>query len=200
MEQMSEVRVVAQGFLQGNCSSANDGVCFFGAIPFASPPLGALRWRAPPPPQPWAGVRPAAALGPMCLQPDLASRETFTGEEDCLFLNVWSPPACAVSTGAGGAGAGGAWPDGGIGPGGGGGSAGECAVMVWVHGGGYTSGWGGNYDGRRDAALASDVIFVTINYRLGALGCADWSRRSAGCTSPARATIPHACGVHAKGP
>ena len=143
--QCSPVARVAQGLLRGNCSLAEGGVCFFGAVPFAAPPLGALRFRAPQPPLPWAGERDAARLGPQCLQLTDPSSPPV-GNESCLFLNVWTPAACAAGGG--------------------------CATMLWVHGGGYAIGSGINYDGAKDAALAKDVVVVTINYRLHALGFA----------------------------
>eukprot|EP00966_Prymnesium_polylepis_P290926 6718625-Prymnesium_polylepis.1 len=144
----SAVRV-EQGLLRGRCSpvpgvdpTANTSlpeVCFFGAVPFAAPPVGALRWRAPQPPVLWTGERDATSLGPMCLQMnDTAS--PAVGNESCLFLNVWAPAGCM--------------------------SAGGCATMLWIHGGGYAIGSGINYDGARDAALAQDVVLVTVNYRL----------------------------------
>lgn len=142
---MSAVVEVAQGLLRGNCSFAS-AVCFFGAIPFAAPPIGDLRWRAPQQPPRWEGIREASALGPMCLQAnDKGPGFPPQGEESCLFLNIWSPPACMRA-------------------------GGFCAVLLWIHGGGYNIGSGINYDGASDAALAGDVIYVTTNYRLGALG------------------------------
>lgn len=116
-------------------------------IPFAQPPAANLRWRAPQPPAPWAGVVEALAPGNVCPQmknrlsggagePDRVS----VGEEDCLYLNVWAPVNAA-----------------------------GLPVMFWIHGGGNTIGDGGSYSG---AALAANrnVIVVTINYRLGPFG------------------------------
>jgi para-nitrobenzyl esterase len=90
----------------------------------------------------------------MCLQAnDKGPEFPPQGNESCLFLNVWSPQACMRSAGA-------SPPEAGTG----------CAVLLWIHGGGYNIGSGINYDGASDAALAKDVIYVTTNYRLGALG------------------------------
>ena len=133
---------VAEGLLRGECSTT-DGVCFFGQIPFATPPTGALRWRPPEAPRAWTGIRDATNFGPLCMQVLNVEPE---GAEDCLHLNVWVPPSC--------------W------------SATNCATMMWIHGGGYNIGSGINYDGTRDAALARDVIVVTTNYRLSVLGFA----------------------------
>jgi para-nitrobenzyl esterase len=113
----------------------------FHAIPFAAPPVGALRWRAPQPAAAWGGVRDGTAAGPECAQIEsgvLGQPRVTT--EDCLYLNVYTPPV-------GGR---------------------HRPVMVWFHGGSYTSGSANPYDG---AALARrGVVVVTVNYRLGALG------------------------------
>ncbi|MFK0213493.1 carboxylesterase/lipase family protein [Streptomyces sp. NPDC090298] len=136
-----------QGEVRGRTSP--DGVTSFLGIPYAAPPFGALRFRAPAPPEPWTGVRAATAHGPTAphapyappfdaLIPD----EVVPGEE-CLNLGVWTP---APEPGAG------------------------LPVMVWVHGGAFTNGSGSAsaYDG---SAFARDgVVCVTFNYRLGADG------------------------------
>lgn len=116
-------------------------------IPFAAPPVGGMRWRAPQPAAAWDGVRDALAVGPSC--PQLASPLSGTsgvaagqvaGSEDCLYLNVWAPPDAA-----------------------------GLPVMLWLHGGGNTIGTGGTYDGSV-LATRHGVVVVTINYRLGPLG------------------------------
>ena len=127
------------GELRGDRSGAID---IFRAVPFAAPPVGELRWRAPQPPQAWDGVRDARAIGPRC--PQQNSFSTFAPgpmSEDCLYLNLWVP--------RGGA---------------------KLPVMVWIHGGGYAAGSGtmALYDGK--ALAKRGVIVVTINYRLGRLG------------------------------
>ena len=120
----------------------------FRGIPYARPPLGELRFRPAEPPLRWAEVRDANAFGPACLQPtDMVSTMLgFDGEassEDCLTINLWVPPA--------------------DGP--------QRPVLVWIHGGAFVVGSGS----RRltdAAALAErgEVIVVSCNYRLGALG------------------------------
>ena len=117
----------------------------FKGIPYAAPPVGALRWRPPQPAASWSGVRKATFHSPACPQlgsypPDAAQEPT---SEDCLTLNVWAPATK---------------------------SAGKLPVMVWIHGGGLMNGSGSlpNYAGNQLAARG--VIVVTINYRLGALG------------------------------
>lgn len=122
-------------------------VASFKGIPFARPPVGALRWRLPEPAEPWAGVRDAAAFAPTCPQAP-TQLETLMGmavgeqAEDCLYLNVWTP-ACDDA---------------------------RRPVMVWIHGGAFVLGAGshGVYNGRRLAE--ENVVVVTINYRLGAFG------------------------------
>lgn len=125
-------------------------------LPYAKPPTGDLRWRAPVPADDWTGVRSALASGSPC--PQLATpfagvvdRDpgTFAGNEDCLFLNVYAPrfpDASAVPTGDA-----------------------RLPVMVWIHGGGNSVGLNAFYDGG-NLARTENVIIVTINYRLGPLG------------------------------
>lgn len=130
------------------------GVRFFAGIPYAAPPVGPRRWRAPAPAPHWRGVRTARRFGPPCMQAPSPWRlgpwtRAFLSHrrpsENCLYLNLWTPPGKAASPGG--------WP-----------------VMVWIYGGGFTSGAGSVpiYNG---AALARrGVIVVNFNYRLGALG------------------------------
>ncbi|MBI5481077.1 MAG: carboxylesterase family protein [Deltaproteobacteria bacterium] len=136
--------VTASGPVQG---TVTDGVGAWLGIPYVAPPVGERRWRPPAPPAPWTEPRAATAFGPMC--PQLQSDLPLPGldgpqDEDCLTLNAWS---VAAEPGEG------------------------RPVMVWIHGGGFTIGGGGNpaYDG---AFLAREegVVVVTINYRLGPLG------------------------------
>lgn len=114
----------------------------FAGIPYAAPPIGPLRFQPPAPAQAWQGVRDATRSGPRCLQDpggDLElGRQT---DEDCLTLNVWTPP----------------------------GNPAGRPVMVWIHGGSFTNGSGALYNAR-ELATRGDIIVVTVNYRLGALG------------------------------
>jgi len=125
------------GRLRGAVDSS---VTSFKGIPFAAPPVGALRWRAPQPPQPWDGVRDASKAGPIC--PQFRDGET-TGEEDCLYLNVWTPGQRGNQS---------------------------LPVLFWIHGGGFVN--GGTIDPREDGAtLAREgMVVVTTNYRLGRFG------------------------------
>jgi para-nitrobenzyl esterase len=75
---------VEQGQLQG---TKEEGLTIYRGIPFAAPPVGDLRWRAPQPAAKWQGVRPADKFAPQCVQ----SIQGITTSEDCLYLNVWTP-------------------------------------------------------------------------------------------------------------
>jgi len=129
-------------------------------LPFAQPPTGALRWRAPQPAERWSGLREALTFGSPC--PQFASSVggvpgepgSIKGNEDCLYLNVYAPAFAADAVPGEGA---------------------RLPVMFWIHGGGNTIGAASRYDG---SALATqqNVIVVTTNYRLGALG---WFRHAA---------------------
>ena len=136
--------VTDRGAVRG---SADDGVMHWLDIPFAAPPVGPLRWAAPELPACWKGVRPAAAFGPACPQLD---NGTVIGSEDCLSLNVWKPDTVKTTA--------------------------PRAVMVFVHGGGNVQGSASNvvsgvtlYDGA-NLARTGDVVVVTVQYRVGALG------------------------------
>jgi para-nitrobenzyl esterase len=115
----------------------------FKGVPFAAPPVGALRWREPLPPAPWTGVRPAAAFAPACPQTGVSmpGETPPATSEDCLYANVWAPRRAQ-----------------------------GLPVIVWIHGGGFANGsasmplyWG-------DRLARRGVIVVTLGYRLGPLG------------------------------
>jgi para-nitrobenzyl esterase len=114
-------------------------------LPYAAPPVGPLRWRAPDPPTGWEGVRSALESGPHCLQ---LGGDPVQGSEDCLFLDVFAPAVAPDAVPEGDD----RWP-----------------VLFWIHGGGNTMGWG---DQVPPTALVRDheVVVVTINYRLGIFG------------------------------
>jgi len=134
---------VEQGVLVGTISS---GVASFKGVPYAAPPVGALRWALPQPPAAWKSERPATAFGASCMQPEPprnvpADSPAAHPNEDCLYLNVWAPDRAK-----------------------------RAPVMVWIHGGGNVS--GSSADRYADgAAFARDgVVLVSINYRLGEFG------------------------------
>ena len=136
---------VDAGSLSGSLDSAS-GVFVFRGIPYAAPPTGDLRWRAPAPLAHWTGVRAADLLGKNCVQAQVFSDiDPFAAgvSEDCLYLNVWTTGVDASA---------------------------KRPVMVWIYGGGYIAGFGGE-ERHHGARLAQKgAVVVTFNYRLGAFG------------------------------
>jgi para-nitrobenzyl esterase len=126
-----------------------DGLRVWRGIPYAAPPVGALRFRPPRPAARWDGIRPAVEPGPVAWQTERVN--PFTGQlvtldrnEDCLVVNVTAP---TVASSAG------------------------YPVLVWVHGGGYTQGSGaGDLVGDGAGLAQAGLVVVTFNYRLGCLG------------------------------
>jgi para-nitrobenzyl esterase len=113
----------------------------FDGIPYAAPPVGVLRWKAPQPVKPWGGVR-ASALGNPCPQQPNPEAPDGATAEDCLYLNVTTPTAPSPK---------------------------PRAVVVWIPGGGFFTGTGNSYEASTFAARG-DVVVVTVNYRLGIFG------------------------------
>jgi len=125
---------------------AADGVLSYKGIPYAAPPVGDLRWRAPQPAPAWTGVRAAEAYGHDCMQEPFPSDAAPLGTppaEDCLYANVWAPEKPASP---------------------------KLPVMVWIHGGGFVNGGASPavYDGSHFARRG--VVFVSFNHRLGRFG------------------------------
>ncbi len=138
------------GIVSGT-TNKNGDIHIFKGIPFAAPPVGDLRWKAPQPVQPWAGVRKCEVFGPSPMQNKPAPFSMWTEEflipkepisEDCLYLNVW--------TGAK--------------------SSKKRPVLVWIYGGGFGSGGTAVpiYDG--EAMTKKGIVLVSINYRVGVFG------------------------------
>lgn len=125
----------------------DNDVTVFRGIPFAAPPVGDLRWKAPQPPIPWQGVRAADTFGPTCMQP----RGRALMSEDCLYLNVWTKADTNADSNADS-------------------NNDNLPVMVWIHGGGWSSGASSNgtYDGV--AFADKGVVLVSVNYRMNAFG------------------------------
>jgi len=126
--------------------AAANGVVAFKGIPFAAPPVGALRWKAPQPAPQWKGVRDALEFGPRCMQGRIYNDMVFRDKgpsEDCLYLNVWTPSTSAK---------------------------GRLPVMVWIYGGGF--GAGAASEPRQDGEnlAKKGVAVVSMNYRLNVFG------------------------------
>lgn len=121
-----------------------DGVTAFKGIPFAAPPVGALRWRAPQPPVDWKGVRDGGTYGHDCMQiyNAVPLPPGSAPSEDCLYLNVWRPSGAGTN----------------------------LPVMVWIYGGGFVNGSASRliYTGTRLALQG--IVVVSFNYRLGRFG------------------------------
>ncbi|RZO69527.1 MAG: carboxylesterase/lipase family protein [OM182 bacterium] len=142
------LRKTASGIVQGYIGQK--GAHIWQGIPYAQPPIGPLRWRAPlpllAPSSQQEEVLQALAPGNVCpqlpslLTPEADPTSVVTGSEDCLYLNIFAPP-----------------------------DADNLPVMYWLHGGGNSVGEGGSYSGA-NLALVQDVVVVTINYRLGVFG------------------------------
>ena len=131
------VVATAGGTVRGKAVAATDE---FLGIPYAAPPVGALRWQPPRPAAPWHGVRPATSYAPHCPQSSSAFGQASTSE-DCLYLNVFTPATSKAR---------------------------NLPVMVWVHGGSLLTGESNDYNPAE--LVRHGVVVVTINYRLGALG------------------------------
>jgi para-nitrobenzyl esterase len=139
------------GVISGGTNQEGN-IHIFRGIPFAAPPVGALRWKAPQPAQPWTGVRKCNQFGPSPMQPKPAPFSMWSAEflipeepisEDCLYLNVWSGASSNSE---------------------------KRPVLVWIYGGGFNSGGSAVpiYDGE---AMAKDgIVFVSFNYRVGPFG------------------------------
>ena len=126
---------------------ASQGIVAFKGIPFAAPPVGELRWKAPQPLQAWAGVKKATAFAASCMQDTAMAKilgaPSLSVSEDCLYLNVWTPAKAPGD---------------------------KLPVMVWIYGGGFSSGMTNlpTYDGTRLAEKG--VVLVSISYRVGPFG------------------------------
>lgn len=151
-------RVTQYGTVVGVDESATSGALAWKGVPFATPPVGALRWRAPQAPACWTAVRPARQFASASVQVgrlygpgknnryDRTIGESLgqvTGSEDCLYLNIWTPAT----------------------------SASPRPVIVYIHGGSNITGYTADplYDGAA-LAVAADAVVVTVNYRLGIFG------------------------------
>ena len=137
--------------ISGTTDSSGD-IHIFKGIPFAAPPVGNFRWKAPQPVVPWQGIKKCDAFGPSPMQGNPVPFGPWSQEylipkepisEDCLYLNVWTGANSAKE---------------------------KRPVLVWIYGGGFMSGGSGVpiYDG--EAMAKKGIIFVSINYRVGIFG------------------------------
>jgi para-nitrobenzyl esterase len=138
------------GLLSGTPAAAA-GVRVFKGIPYAAPPVGELRWRAPQPVAKWTGIRKADTFGNACVQPKGVGRlniavdlpDSPPASEDCLYLNVWTAAQSASE---------------------------RRPVMFWIYGGAYSEGAGSNPNTDGEALARKGAVVVTFNYRLGPFG------------------------------
>ncbi|CAH2233686.1 venom carboxylesterase-6 [Pararge aegeria] len=128
-------------------TSAQTPYYSFKGIRYAQPPRGSLRFRPPEPLEPWSGIRDALEEGAVCPHRFMLF-DTYKGDEDCLFLNVYTPALPDKLTG--------------YNP--------RLAVMVWIHGGAFAVGSGNAFLYGPDHLIGAGIVLVTLNYRLGALG------------------------------
>ncbi|XP_022828340.1 esterase B1-like [Spodoptera litura] len=137
---------VKQGTLKGirvRRITGNGEYFSFKGIPYAAPPIGPLRFKDPQPPLSWTEVRDARSHGAICPQININTGGNFTGNEDCLFLNVYTPTLTPTT---------------------------PLPVMFFIHGGFYTVGSGNDDQLGPDFLMDYDVVLVTINFRIGVLG------------------------------
>ena len=153
---MALLQVKTENGIVEGLPAGNQAVSVFKGIPFAKAPVGELRWKAPQPAENWDGVLQAYKFAPIAMQPrfvsegggtSLAAQEFYVVEfpmsEDCLYLNVWTPAKSADE---------------------------KLPVAVYIHGGGYETGYSylNAYDGEGFAKRG--VIMVTVSYRLNVFG------------------------------
>lgn len=141
-ETADPVVTIADGALRGVSA---DGVTAFKGIPFAAPPVGDLRWRAPQSVARWQGVRDASRYGHDCMQLPFPSDAAPLGTppaEDCLYMNVWKPAAAKA----------------------------KLPVMVWIYGGGFVNGGSSPPTYAGTALARQGIMVVSFNYRLGRFG------------------------------
>ena len=119
----------------------------FLGLPYAAPPTGELRWKAPQPPSAWKGTRDATKFAARCEQWHIWNDYIFLDSgpsEDCLYLNVYAPASAKQTS--------------------------KLPVMVWIHGGGFIAGAGSEPRYTDSALVSKGVVLVTLNYRLGLFG------------------------------
>jgi para-nitrobenzyl esterase len=136
----------AQGNVHGKLVNDGRAEAFLG-IPFAAPPVGELRWKAPQPPALWNGVRDATNFAARCAQWPIWADYIFQDagpSEDCLYLDIYTPAAASPAR--------------------------PLPVMVWIHGGGYVAGGSSELRYANSPLVDRGVVLVNINYRMGVFG------------------------------
>merc|ERR1711997_175517 len=137
------------GVAKGMKAETESGTPYFTfkGIPYAHPPVGSLRFQPPQPSSSWGDTLVATEYGSVCPQQEVFGENigSYKGKEECLYLNIYTPTLTRSTN-----------------------PFALKAVMLWIHGGGFTSGSGSDYD--PVYFMEKDVVVVTINYRLGALG------------------------------
>jgi para-nitrobenzyl esterase len=128
------------GLVEG---TSEDGIAVYRGIPFAAPPVGDLRWRAPQPPAKWPGVLKADKFAQLCMQPPTRGTPASAVSENCLYLNVWSPAKSPAD---------------------------KLPVMVYIYGGGFIMGTATEPLIQGDRLATKGVIVVTLAYRVGPMG------------------------------
>jgi len=135
----------ANGIVEGS-SAESPGIRVFKGVPFASPPVGDLRWQPPQPVKNWKGVRNATQFGPRCMQRPIFSDMQFRSNgmsEDCLYLNVWTPAKSKKE---------------------------RLPVLVYFYGGGFVAGDGSEARYEGESMARKRIVTLTVNYRLGVFG------------------------------
>jgi len=152
------VRATQYGPIEGVDDTARSGTFYWFGVPFARPPVGALRWKAPVDPDPWTSTLPTKVFANACVQIGMTigpgANNTYdttiattmnqaVGSEDCLYLNVWRPATGEAN----------------------------LPVIVFIHGGYFLAGYTADpvYNGA-NLAKAANAVVVTVNYRLGVFG------------------------------
>ncbi|MCQ2228072.1 MAG: carboxylesterase family protein [Bacteroidales bacterium] len=151
-ETSNPILTIEGGQIQGVCTDI-DGVVVYRGIPYAAPPIGENRWKAPQPVRPWEGVKVCDKFGHPAFQgahyeggytTEWGYGDEATYSEDCLYLNVWTKASAQPEK--------------------------KLPVALWIFGGGLREGWGSEpeFDGQEFAS--KDVVLVTFNYRVGPFG------------------------------
>jgi para-nitrobenzyl esterase len=135
----------ANGTVEASSEKSSE-IRVFKGVPFASPPVGDLRWQPPQPVKNWQGVRKAAQFGPRCMQRPIFSDMNFRSNgmsEDCLYLNIWTPAKSGKE---------------------------RLPVLVYFYGGGFVAGDGSEPRYEGESMARKGIVALTVNYRLGVFG------------------------------